>query len=81
MRVSVTFAQTTTMISTHLPGDSPLFGESVVTVSLDDDGGGPFISLHQPNGGGKIELDYEQFLLVVDAAKMLMEGVEPEVDA
>ena len=72
------YAQTTTAISVHASGDNPVFGETVVTVSLDDEAAGPFISLHQPSGGGMIKLDYEQLLLVVDAAKMLMEGVERE---
>ena len=71
--MSATFAQTTTAISVHALGDSPVFGDSTVTVSIDDEGGGPFISLFQPSGG-KIDLDYEQLLLVVDAAKMLMDG-------
>lgn len=75
--MSATFAQTTTAISVHATGDSPVFGESTVTVSIDDEGGGPFISLFQPSGG-KIDLDYEQLLLVVDAAKMLMEGLDVE---
>lgn len=77
LSVSATFAQTTTAISVHATGDSPVFGMSTVIVSIDDEGGGPFISLLQPSGG-KIDLDYEQLLLVVDAAKMLMEGVESE---
>ncbi len=72
------FAQTTTMISVHSPGDNPVFGDSVVTVSLDDDGGGLFINLRQPSGAGEVTMDYEQLLLVVDAARMLMEGVGPE---
>jgi len=80
MRVSATFAQTTTAISVHATGDSPVFGESTVTVSIDDDGGGPFISLFHPSGG-QIDLDYEQLLLVVDAARMLMEGIEPESES
>lgn len=78
MIVSATYAQTTTSISIHLSGDSPVFGESSVVVSLDDEGAGLFIALHQPQGGGQINLDYDQLLLVADAAKMLMEGVEPE---
>lgn len=78
--MSAKFAQTTTAISVHALGDSPVFGESTVTVSIDDEGAGPFISLFQPSGG-KIDLDYEQLLLVVDAAKMLMEGIEPESES
>lgn len=77
LNLSATFAQTTIAISVHALGDSPVFGDSTVTVSIDDEGGGPFISLFQPSGG-KIDLDYEQLLLVVDAARMLMEGIEPE---
>jgi len=72
------YAQTTIAISVHAIGDNPVFGESTITVSIDDDGGGPFISLFQPSGGN-IDLDYEQLLLVVDAARMLMEGWKEEV--
>lgn len=74
LNLSATFAQTTTAISVHALGDSPVFGESTITVSIDDEGGGPFISLSQPSGG-KIDMDYEQLLQVADAARMLMEGL------
>lgn len=72
------YAQTTTTISIHRVGDSPVFGESVTTVSLDDDGGGPFIVLHQPDGAQQMRLDFRELELIVDAARMLMEGMEDE---
>ena len=71
-----TYSQTTTSIAVHLSGDNPIFGESVISVSLDDEAAGPFIVLRQPNTASEIKLDYDQLLLVVDAAKMLMDGVE-----
>lgn len=72
------YAQTTTTISIHRVGDSPVFGESVTTVSLDDDGGGPFIVLHQPDGAQQVRLDFKELELIMDAARMLMEGMEDE---
>lgn len=75
------YAQTTTTISIHLVGDSPVFGESVTTVSLDDEGGGPFIVLHRPDGAQQIRLDLKELELIMDAARMLMEGVENEGNA
>lgn len=72
------YAQTTTTISIHRVGDSPVFGESVTTVSLDDDGGGPFIVLHQPDGAQQMRLDFKELELIMDAARMLMEGMEDE---
>lgn len=72
------YAQTTTTISIHRVGDSPVFGESVTTVSLDDEGGGPFIVLHQPDGGNQIRLDPQEVELVMDAARMLLEGMDDE---
>lgn len=72
------YAQTTTTISIHRVGDNPVFGESVTTVSLDDDGGGMFIVLHQPDGAQQMRLDFRELELIVDAARMLMEGIDPE---
>lgn len=73
-----TFSQTTTSIAIHRTGESPIFGYGTTLVSLIDNGGGPFIELHQIDGTepGQIKLDYEELLLVADAAKMLMEGIE-----
>lgn len=70
------YAQTPTAIAVHLSSDNPVFGESVIEVALDDEAAGPFIVLRQPGTVSEIKLDYDQLLLVVDAAKMLIEGVE-----
>lgn len=70
------YSQTTTAIAAHLSRDNPVFGESVIEVALDDEAAGPFIVLRQPGTASEIKLDYDQLLLVVDAAKMLIEGVE-----
>ena len=53
------YAQTTTSIAVHLSGDDPVFGESVIEVALDDEGGGPFIVLRQAESVGESKLDYD----------------------
>lgn len=68
------YAQTTTAIAVHLASENPIFGESVIEVALDDYAAGPFIVLRQSESVGEIKMDYDQLLMIVDAAKMLMDG-------
>jgi hypothetical protein len=51
------------------------FGEGNTYVSVDDEAGGPFLTIQQhddSNEPGKVRMDYEEFMAVAEAAKMLM---------
>ena len=71
-----TYKTTILQVSIHLEEVSPVFGEGNTYVSIDDDAGGPFLTIeqHDDNGGehGKVKFDYEEFMAVAEAAKMLM---------
>ena len=59
----------------HRETENPIFGEGNTYVSVDDEAGGPFLVIEQHDDNtenGKVRIDYEEFLAVAEAAKMLM---------
>lgn len=66
--------------SVHLEKDNPIFGESVVQVTLDDEAGGPFIILKQVNehDNGTVRLDFDEFQTIVEAVASLKLGLPPD---
>lgn len=61
--------------SIHREGDSPIFGETVTTVCIDDDAGGPFVVLKQVRDDskeGRVVLYPDEIDVVMDAAKRLL---------
>ncbi len=69
-------------ISVCLEEDNPIFGESKIDVSVEDEAAGFFIKLEDYEGN-KISMDFEQLEAVFMAAKNLMlhEDKENEYDA
>lgn len=66
-------------VSTFLDGDNPVFGESVITVTVIDEAAGPFIELESMNPHdkeGKIRADIEQLEVILSAARELMKHHE-----
>lgn len=62
-------------VSVHCEESNPVFGEGNTYVSVDDEAGGPFLVIEQHDDNsepGKVRMDYEEFLAVAEAAKMLM---------
>ena len=65
-------------IAVHRDGESPVFGEGNTYVKVEDEGGGPFLVIEQDasefhiDGQNQVRMDYEEFLAVSEAAKMLM---------
>ena len=59
-------------------GDQPIFGDSVTSVSLDDDAGGCYLVIEQcgMQNAGKITLDPSELEQVYQAAKRLLEQPE-----
>ena len=69
------FATTTLKVAVHREDVNPVFGEGVTFVSVDDESGGPFLVIEQHDDiarPGTVRFDYEEFLVVAEAAKTLM---------
>ena len=69
------FKTTILRVAVHREEENPVFGEGNTYVSVDDEAAGPFLVIEQENElstPGAMRLDYEEFLAVAEAAKMLM---------
>jgi hypothetical protein len=71
------YKTTIMQVSIHREEVSPVFGEGNTYVSVDDEAAGPFLVIeqHDDDGSGehgKLRFDYEEFVAVAEAAKMLM---------
>ena len=70
-----TYKTTILRVAVHREESNPVFGEGNTYVSVGDEAGGPFLVIEQESDrplDGTIRLDYEEFLAVAEAAKMLM---------
>ena len=70
-----TYKTTILQVSVHCEESNPIFGEGNTYVSVDDEAGGPFLTIQQhdnSNEPGKVKFDYEEFMAVAEAAKMMM---------
>ena len=73
--MTVKFKQTITSITVHHPDSSPIFGEQITRVSIDDDAGGWFIKLEQDTdmGGSQvIRIDPDEFEEISKAVSKLL---------
>jgi hypothetical protein len=72
------FATTILQVAVHREEEHPVFGEGNTYIKVDDEGGGPFITIeqdqseHHVSGTNTIRLDYEELQSIQEAAKMLM---------
>jgi hypothetical protein len=67
---------TVTEIAVHKEGESPIFGDIVTHVKLDDEGAGPFIKIVQHNDTkmDEIRLDFKEIEYILKAIEMLKAG-------
>ena len=64
-------------VSVHRRGDNPVYGERVIKVTVDDEGGGPFIVLESNEGmEDGLRIDMDELEAVTAAARKLIAGVE-----
>ena len=73
-----TYKTTVLKVSVHQEGESPLLDESATHVSLEDDGGGPFIQLLQNSADfeqGRVRLELDELEPVAAACRALIAGV------
>lgn len=69
------YKKTILTVAIHPEDVNPVFGESSTHISVQDDGGGPFIRLFQCNDeteNGTVKLDLQELELVFEAAKELV---------
>ena len=67
---------TVTEIAIHKEGDSPIFGDMVTHVKLDDEGGGTFIVITQEYTSqmNEIRIDFSEVEYILKAIEMLKDG-------
>jgi hypothetical protein len=64
-------------VSVHRKGDNPIFGENVINVSVEDEGGGPFIVLDSNEGKEDgLRIDMDELEAATSAARKLLAGVD-----
>jgi hypothetical protein len=68
---------TVTEIAVHKENESPIFGEIVTHVKLDDEGAGMFVKITQHNDTkmDEIRLDFNEIEYVLKAIEMLKENI------
>ena len=77
----VKYKITTMSVSICLPNHNPVYGDSVTTISIEDDGGGGYIKLQQHGDSlkpGIIKVDVEELKHIVKIATKLLKNYEPE---
>lgn len=79
----VNYTMTTSEIVIHRIENNFAFGELNTFVRLDDDAGGAFIVLRQPDSSisGEIRLDPEEIALIAQAAKTLLDQHAPSPES
>jgi hypothetical protein len=74
-------------VAVHREDANPVFGEGNTYVRVDDEAAGPFLIIEQHDDDvrpGTVRMEYEEFLAVAEAAKMLMHQMyieQAETDA
>jgi len=74
----VTYKTCVKEVSVFLEGDNPIFGESVTSVSVDDEAGGGFLVIKQDASteNGSIRLSIEELQKIVEVGTKLIEDYD-----
>jgi len=67
-----------TQIAIVQNGESPVFGDNTVTVSLDDEGAGPFVVISHVEQAGVVRLDFSEADLLCEAIERLKKEAAEE---
>ncbi len=72
------YKTTVVAIAVHAENENPAYGEGVTVVRLEDEGGGPFLSLTKTPGDWDrtLRFDLDEFRAVAAAVDVLMGGDE-----
>jgi hypothetical protein len=68
----MTYKSTITSVAVSYKDESPIFGENTIKLALDDEAGGAFLVFSDADGNNAIKIDYQQWIELDKAAKMLM---------
>lgn len=64
-------------VSVHRKGDNPVYSERAIKVTVDDEGGGPFIVLDSNEGmEDGLRIDMDELEAATAAARELIAGVD-----
>ncbi len=64
-------------VSVHRRGDNPIYGDGAIKVTVEDEGGGPFIVLESNEGNEDgLRIDMDELDAVTAAARKLISGVD-----
>lgn len=73
---------TTVELAIHRKSRSPVFGEGVIYVRLDDEAAGPFVTMKQmgegtnESGYNEIKMDFEELEFLVEAIRRLKQTAD-----
>jgi hypothetical protein len=70
----------TERVNLYKDGDNPIFGNSVTTVTINDESGGPYFILAQSRDGwsGELHLDFEEIEPLFEIMKKMMKECDYE---
>lgn len=64
-------------VSVHRKGDNPVYSERVIKVTVEDEGGGPFVVLESNEGmEDGLRIDMDELEAATAAARKLIAGVD-----
>lgn len=63
---------TTVAVAVHRAGDSPIFGESMTLLRVEDDAAGPYIVMSQPAGRPETDIKPTELALDLDELRVVM---------
>lgn len=69
------YKRTTLSVAIHEEGDSPVYGDSAILVSIDDEAAGPFVVIRsccERDTGGQVSIDPDMWDHVDAAARELL---------
>ena len=67
-------------INLYKEGDNPIFGNSVISVSIEDEAAGPYFIINQCNDDfrGELRLDFDEVKPLFEVMKKMMKGSDYE---
>ena len=67
-------------VNLYKEGDNPVFGDSVTTVTINDDAGGPYLILAQSrdHSSGELHLDFEEVEPLFELLKKMIKECDYE---
>ena len=75
----MTYKSKVVQVNVYRDGDNPIFGESVTSISIIDEAGGPFIQLKQNNEfvcTGETRLEFTEIDAIFNVTKRLVNEFE-----